>query len=283
VIGSIYISGATGYLGSLVSEHLADKGINLILGGNNLEKLKLLQNALQENYKLLNFEIVTCNLGDIESWDNAKNSLENFEIAAYINCSGLQGKIDYGKNINQNEFQKVFNVNLFSSIYFTNYFIKRVGDKKSFAIIHFSGGGATTARPLFMPYSLSKTALVRFIENTASENLNSKVRINAIAPGILPSKMQEEIASNNLTSQLHEGEIARATLRAREFDHSSLLKLCDFLLSDLADGINGKLISAQWDKWEEWAEHIIDLQESDLYTLRRIVGRDRNNNWGDIT
>jgi short-subunit dehydrogenase len=280
---SIYISGATGYLGSLLSKHLAKIGKNLILGGRNQKKLKLLQSSLRENHKLLNFEIVACNLEEIDSWENAKKSLEKFEVAAYINCSGIQGKIDFGKNINQNEFQKVFNVNLFSSIYFTNYFINRLEEKKDLTIIHFSGGGATIARPLFMPYSLSKTALIRFVENIASENLDSKIRINAIAPGTLPSKMQEEIANNHLTSRVDEGKIACNSLKNPEFNHSNLLKLCDFLLSDLSDGINGKLISAQWDKWEDWPEHILDLQGSDLYTLRRIVGRDRHKKWGDKT
>ena len=48
-----------------------------------------------------------------------------------------------------------------------------------------------------------------------------------------------------------------------------------FLSSQAARGITGKLISAIWDDWECWQNHIDELMYSDLYTLRRIAGRDR--------
>ena len=54
-----------------------------------------------------------------------------------------------------------------------------------------------------------------------------------------------------------------------------------FLASDASKGITGKLISAIWDDWEHWPEHLDELSSSDIYTLRRIAGRDRNMTWGD--
>jgi 3-oxoacyl-[acyl-carrier protein] reductase len=54
-----------------------------------------------------------------------------------------------------------------------------------------------------------------------------------------------------------------------------------FLASAASDGITGKLISAVWDDWEHWPEHLNELSSSDVYTLRRIAGRDRGFTWGD--
>jgi 3-oxoacyl-[acyl-carrier protein] reductase len=42
------------------------------------------------------------------------------------------------------------------------------------------------------------------------------------------------------------------------------------------------LISAEWDNWEEWPNNLDQLKNSDLYTLRRITGRDRGQQWGDL-
>jgi hypothetical protein len=56
--------------------------------------------------------------------------------------------------------------------------------------------------------------------------------------------------------------------------------LAVFLGSAASDGITGKLLSAIWDPWEDLAEHRDDL-ESDVYTLRRIVPKDRGFDWGD--
>jgi 3-oxoacyl-[acyl-carrier protein] reductase len=58
-------------------------------------------------------------------------------------------------------------------------------------------------------------------------------------------------------------------------------ELAVFLANNDSDGITGKLISAVWDKWEEFPSHKDELNSSDIFTLRRIVGRDRNISWSD--
>jgi hypothetical protein len=57
--------------------------------------------------------------------------------------------------------------------------------------------------------------------------------------------------------------------------------LAVFLGSSLSDGITGKLISAMWDPWESLADHRRDLEKTDIYTLRRIVPKDRGMDWGN--
>jgi 3-oxoacyl-[acyl-carrier protein] reductase len=54
-----------------------------------------------------------------------------------------------------------------------------------------------------------------------------------------------------------------------------------FLASEDSEGITGRLISAVWDRWEDWPLHLNELNKTDVYTLRRIVGRDRGMAWGD--
>ena len=50
--------------------------------------------------------------------------------------------------------------------------------------------------------------------------------------------------------------------------------LAVYLASAQSDGITGKLISAQWDPWGKLHEFKGDL-DNDIYTLRRIVPKDR--------
>ena len=57
--------------------------------------------------------------------------------------------------------------------------------------------------------------------------------------------------------------------------------LAVFLASAASDGLTGKLLSAMWDPWETLPEHLKDLQQTDAYTLRRIVPKDRGLAWGD--
>ena len=48
-----------------------------------------------------------------------------------------------------------------------------------------------------------------------------------------------------------------------------------------SDGLTGRLLSAVWDPWETLADRREDIDGSDVYTLRRIVPKDRGFSWGD--
>jgi hypothetical protein len=58
-------------------------------------------------------------------------------------------------------------------------------------------------------------------------------------------------------------------------------RLALFLGSAQSDGITGRLISAPWDPWETFHSHRQDLDTTDVYTLRRIVPKDRGMTWGE--
>jgi 3-oxoacyl-[acyl-carrier protein] reductase len=277
-----YISGATGYVGIRLVEHLASRGRDLLLSARDEKKLHEVVKKIADTYPNQSFRGFACDLGNPESWVSAVEHLNQFSVLEYINCSGIQGQLGPSSEVSYEESLNVFNVNLFSSMFFTNHFASSLREGDKLSIIHFSGGGSTSPRPLFMSYSLSKTSLLRFVENFAAENPDRNIKINAIAPGVMPSKMQSEIIDNEWLRNSKERLTALNSLSNLDSDLTKLLKLCDFLLSDKSAGITGKLISAEWDDWAEWPNHLGLLKDSDLYTLRRIIGRDRGQEWGDL-
>ena len=277
-----YISGATGFAGSMLSDHLASQGEDLLVSASNEIKLQELADNLSKKYPNVKVKTFICDLSIPEFWDKDISVFKNFYVANYINCSGIQGPIGSISQISPHEMTRVFNVNLFSSIFFTNLFVRELQPDKKLSIVHFSGGGSTSPRPFFMPYSLSKTCLLRFVENFAAENLNENIKINAISPGVLPSRMQEEIINTLGMEKSKDFLVAEESLLDKNISVTKLLELCDFLISSKSHGITGKLISANWDNWKEWPAHVDELKSSDLYTLRRITGRDRGHEWGDL-
>ena len=277
-----YISGASGFAGLLLTEHLASQGKDLLLSGRDQDRLEKLVQNLFKRYPGQTFRAFQCDLAFPDKWNSAIEVLNEFSVNEYINCSGIQGQLGTNSEITYEEMNAVFNVNLFSSIFFTNYFATKLKQNEKLSIIHFSGGGSTSPRPLFMSYSLSKTSLLRFIENFALENLNENIRINAIAPGVMPSKMQMEVVENETLRDSKDYITSMKSLSDRHYDATKLLDLCDFLLTEKSDGITGKLISVEWDNWAEWPNNLDQLKNSDLYTLRRITCRDRGYVWGDL-
>jgi hypothetical protein len=52
-----------------------------------------------------------------------------------------------------------------------------------------------------------------------------------------------------------------------------------FLVSDAAKGITGKFVAAPYDDYRDWPQHLRELHSSDIFTLRRILPKDRGMNW----
>jgi NAD(P)-dependent dehydrogenase (short-subunit alcohol dehydrogenase family) len=183
---------------------------------------------------------------------------------------------------NKQDWAYAFNVNFYGTLNLVYETLNGMIKNGWGRIIHLSGGGA--AQPLFgmTSYSASKSAAVRFIETLSLEYKDSGVTFNSIAPGILKTQLLDQMLQAG-PSRIGNNLFTRALeIAGKQSDSTNkVLELIDFLTSDRGQGITGKLISAQWDAWQNWHYHIDELQKSDSFTLRRIVGKDRNMHWGD--
>jgi 3-oxoacyl-[acyl-carrier protein] reductase len=149
------------------------------------------------------------------------------------------------------------------------------------SILFLSGGGATGPRPRFTAYATAKSGLVRFAETLALELANTQISVNCIAPGAMPTGMLEEVVAAG-ADRAGAGDVAAFDC-ARAGGEAIMERTAALavFLSAGGSAITGKLIAAQWDRWEDWPQYLDELNASDLYTLRRITGRDRNKPWGD--
>lgn len=147
-------------------------------------------------------------------------------------------------------------------------------------IINLSGGGATSPRPHFSAYGTSKAALARFSETLAAEVAPLGIDVNALAPGTLATRMtQQTVALGVEAVSLREYEVAlRATVEG-EATFGPAVQLALLMASSASDGITGRLISAVWDRWEELPARAAELRDTDVFTLRRILPRDRGFSW----
>jgi NAD(P)-dependent dehydrogenase (short-subunit alcohol dehydrogenase family) len=149
-------------------------------------------------------------------------------------------------------------------------------------IVNLSGGGASASLPRFTAYAASKTAVVRFTETLADELKGEGIDVNAVAPGALATAMTEavlEAGPETIGSEYHakiNKIISEGGMCIRE-----AAELCAWLCSADSDGISGRLIAAQWDPWRSLACRRDALDCSDIYTLRRILPADRQQDWSD--
>jgi 3-oxoacyl-[acyl-carrier protein] reductase len=193
-------------------------------------------------------------------------------IDVLVNCAGIHGPIGPLAETNLHEWEQGLQVNLMGTIYTCREVIPGMVRRGRGSVINLSGGGATAPRANFSSYAVAKVAVVRFTETIAAELNQTGVRVNAIAPGMMDTRLQDTVlaAGDRAGDDYHVVRAMRATGRgATPPDVPAQLAL--YLASDASTGVTGKLISALHDPWQSWdAMKIESLAGSGWYTIRRL-------------
>jgi len=134
--------------------------------------------------------------------------------------------------------------------------------------------------PNISAYAASKAAVVRLMETLAAELKPFRVDVNAIAPARWPRGWWTRfwLPGRKKSARRFTRKTSNGKKKAPPRSNWGQISRSIFA-SAQSDGITGKLISAQWDPWEKLHEFKGDL-DNDIYTLRRIVPKDRGKTWG---
>jgi NAD(P)-dependent dehydrogenase (short-subunit alcohol dehydrogenase family) len=204
----------------------------------------------------------------------------HFEIL--VNNAGVYGPKGGIDDVAWDEWVDSLLINIAGSVNFARRVLPHFKQRRYGKIIQLSGGGATNPLPRISAYATSKAAVVRFAETLALEVQEFNIDVNSIAPGALNTRLLDEVLDAG-PERVGADFFARAERQLAQGGTPLEVPagLAVFLGSGKSDGITGKLISAVWDDWQAFPQHLEELKKSDVYTLRRIVGKDRGIDWGD--
>ncbi len=216
--------------------------------------------------------------GDVSRRDDVERALETTlkrfpSIDALANAAGIYGPIGSFAENDMDAWVRAIETNLLGTAFCLRAALPHMLARRKGAIVNFSGGGAVSPFPRFSAYATSKAAVVRLTETVAAEVKESGIRVNAIAPGAINTRLLDEV--------LEAGERAGKDFYAQALQQKSsggtspdkAAELAVFLASPGGAGITGRLISAVWDDWKSLPERAQELDRSAMFTLRRIDGR----------
>ena len=287
ILGKIaVISGANRGFGLEISRKFLSSGASVVMCAR---EGALLQKAESDLLKTLrsgqNILIASVDVSNEISVNGLiEKTLSKFsKIDILVNNAGIYGPMGPIESLDINEWRKALDINLIGSVLMARAVLPAMKRQKRGKIIQISGGGATQPLPNISAYATSKAAIVRFAETLSEEVKGFGIDVNSLAPGALNTRMLEEVlmaGPEAVGKDFYERSLQQKETGGASIDRATELAL--FLASSKSDGITGKLISAAWDNWEEWPNHITELRSTDAYTLRRIVGSDRDlKGWGD--
>ena len=198
-----------------------------------------------------------------------------------VNNAGIYGPKGIIEEADWEEWKRAIDINLYGVIHTCKAALPHFKKNRYGKIINLSGGGATNPLPRLSAYAASKAAVARFSETLAMEVGEFGIDVNLIAPGALKTRMMKEVIDAG--PEKVGDAFYKRMVELWEQGGTPLEKgaeLAVFLGTPYSDGVSGKLISAVWDPWEEFPDHMDDLKNTDIYTLRRIVPKDRGLKWG---
>lgn len=265
----ILISGASQGIGRALAFAMAGAGARLALMARNEEALFQIAQEISdmEGWALP----IAADVTQPEIIDSAVNQAISAigHVDVLVNVVGIQSPIGPFFENNDLEWEQTFRVNLFGPAQLIRGVLPTMMDRRQGKIINFSGGGATAPRPHFSAYAASKAALVRFTETLAEELKPYNIQVNAVAPGAVNTQMLEEVlqAGEKAGAEYHQ---ARERARNGGTPVELVCELVKFLASPASGSLTGKLISAPHDPWREWGGKGAELNDSPLFTIRRL-------------
>lgn len=279
------VTGANQGLGLEISRKYLEAGASLMICARNASLLEMARRELAalagSDQRVFAMPADVSNQEDVVALVN--ETLKQFgRLDILVNNAGVYGPKGAIEDVDWQEWVRAIEINLLGSILMCRAVLPHFKAMGRGKIVQLSGGGATNPLPMISAYAVSKAAVIRFIETLAEEVREHHIDVNAIAPGALNTRMLEEILEagpEKVGSAFYE-----RSLKQKDGGGAPLNKGADlavFLGSSLSDDITGKLISAVWDPWETLPGHLKELQGSDIYTLRRIVPKDRGMTWGN--
>lgn len=278
------ITGASQGFGLAVAHAFVEEGADVMLCARGAERLDQAQRQLSElskgNTRVLAVQADVSEPDDVQRLVSA--ALVQLGGLDVLVCNaGVYGPKGLIQDIPWSEWSQTITINLLGTVLPCREVLPHFIQQKGGKIIILSGGGATKPLPYLSAYAASKAAVVRFGETLAEEVRGLGIDVNSVAPGALNTRLLDEVLEagpDKVGHAFYEQSLRQKDVGGTPLDRGA--SLCVFLASSSSDRITGKLISAVWDPWEKLSDHIEDLKDSDIYTLRRIVPKDRGKDWG---
>lgn len=275
------ITGGGRGIGRAIAEKYASEGCCLALFARSLTELEETARAIRSRYDLPIFVASVDIANEEEVRHGVDQTLKEFKkIDILVNNAGTIGPIGPLAGVDTQEWDKAIRINVNGTFYCLKAVLPPMLERRSGRILNIASGAGVTPSPFFDAYAVSKAAMIRLTENLAMELKDSGVTVSAILPGGVNTRMFDDMMAageEKVGPKLWKSFLTRKEQGGETID--SAVELALRAVTDLAEVIHGRVISTKWDSWRTFSEHCETILPSDLFTMRRIVPKDRGFSW----
>lgn len=189
---SVFVTGGSGGIGEKICEKFAKNGC-FVGVGYNVNKV-----AAENLARKIGGIAVKINVSDSSSVTEA---IEKFakrcgKVDVLVNCAGTALPIKTILDVSEEEYDKTFDVNMKGIFLVTKAVLPHMLEKGG-AIINVSSMWGIVGGSCEAVYSATKAAVIGFTKALAKEFAGANIRVNAIAPGYIETKMNSAFSEND--------------------------------------------------------------------------------------
>jgi len=232
----VVITGAAGLIGKTMVKKVHDEGGKVTLVDMNEEALTKTVDELaltKDNYLIVP--------ADVTNEEQVKNyvdkTVERFgKIDGFFNNAGVEGTTANVEDYPLDTFDFVLNVNVKGAFLGLKYVVPVMKKQGYGSIVNTASGAGLSGAPGMIGYNTSKHAVIGMTRVVASEVASENIRVNAVAPGVINSKMMRRIEDNTAPGQGESAQKAfnEAVPMGRYGEPKEVANVVAFLLSDEA-------------------------------------------------
>ena len=187
------VTGGSRGIGEAVAAAFAREGARLVVAARTEPELR----RAAERLRGLGAEIrwVSADVSQAEDADRiVQAALRAFgRVDVLVNAAGVYGPIGPMWDVDASAWVQAIQVNLCGTFFCCRAVLPHMIERRQGKIVNFSGGGAASPLPRFTAYGVSKAAVVRLTETLAEEVKEFNIQVNAIAPGAVDTRLQDEV------------------------------------------------------------------------------------------
>ena len=230
------VTGSSKGIGKEIIRELAKCEYDVVINYNNSEKEAL---SLENELKLLGVKAlaIKANVSNLVEVQNMFSIIkDNFGgVDVLVNNAGIS-KFSLAQDLSEEDFDKVFSVNMKSVYLLTKHALDFMISKKSGAIINVSSMWGERGASCESAYSASKSAVIGYTKSLAKELGLSGIRVNAVLPGVIDTDMNACFSKEELD------DLADSCSLKRIGKPEEVAELIYFLASEKSSYITGQAI-----------------------------------------
>ena len=235
---TMVITGANQGIGFETVRRCSLKGANVFAVVRNAIDDTLLKLKKIEAESGCPIKIFECDFLNEESIKNCASTIlaEKVPLSGIVNVASIFSKKKSFESTSTEEIKKIFEVNLFGPLFFTQKLLKNMIRSKKGSIVNVSSTAAFDGDPGGFEYCSSKAALIGATKKISRELAAFGIRVNAVAPGIMDADMAKSLDETDLQEVLNRTPLKRLAKPVE------IAETIVWLLSDESSFITGQTI-----------------------------------------